>query len=192
MMQAFNFCLFFLGLFGLLITGCDSPKILDDLGDHSWKLVNQDSAAVTFPDDFSGKIVVSGYIFTNCQGVCPAITTNMKKTSNQLSDTGDIHFVGITFDPMRDTPSVLNQYMKKFDLDEKQFTLLTGDSVTVYSLLDRIGIRTKIMPDSTNEGYRFNHTNQVNLIDRQGRVRAEYGGSMVPPELIIEDINKLK
>lgn len=179
-------------LLGMLMTGCNSPEVLDDLSDRSWKLVNQDSAAVTFPDDFEGKILVAGYIFTNCRGVCPAITANMKNISSRISDAEDVHFVGITFDPMRDRPPVLKQYMDTFELDEQRFTFLTGDSATVYSLLDRVGIRTEMQPDTTAGGYRFNHTNQINLIDRQGRIRMEYGGSMVPPDHVIEDINRLK
>lgn len=178
-------------LLWILMIGCNSPEVMDDLSDGSWKLVDQDSAAVTFPDDFEGKILVAGYIFTNCQGVCPAITANMKNISSRISDAEDVHFVGITFDPMRDTPAVLKAYMQKFELEEDRFTYLTGDSATVYSLLDRIGIRTDTQPDSAIR-YRFNHTNQINVIDRRGRIRAEYGGSMVPPANVIEDINKLK
>jgi len=180
-----------LSIAALLVTSCEPANVLDDLSSHFWKLVDQDSTAVTFPDDFEGQILVASYIFTNCQGVCPAITANMKKISSRISDTEDVHFVGITFDPMRDTPRVLNQYMNKFELDNQQFTFLTGDSATAYSLLDRGGIRTKMLPD-TAIGYRFNHTNQINLIDRHARIRFEYGGSMVPPEHVIEDMNKLK
>lgn len=174
----------------LLTSACSGPAIQDDLSTDSWKLVNQDSAAVSFPGDFEGQLLVAGYIFTNCRGVCPAITANMKNISSKISDTEDVHFVGITFDPMRDTPAVLKDYMQKFELDEDRFTFLTGDSATVYSLLERVGIRTEIQPDTTI-GYRFNHTNQINVIDRRGRIRTEYGGSMVPPEHVIEDINRL-
>ena len=179
-------------LLWILMIGCNSPEVMDDLSDGSWKLVDQDSAAVTFPDDFEGKILVAGYIFTNCQGVCPAITANMKNISSRISDAEDVHFVGITFDPMRDTPAVLKAYMQKFELNEDRFTYLTGDSATVYSLLERVGIRTEMQPDTTAIGYRFNHTNQINLIDQKGRIRTEYGGSMVPPANVIEDINRLK
>lgn len=176
---------------GLLMTGCNSPEVLDDLGDRSWKLVDQDSAAVTFPDDFKGQILVVGYIFTKCPGVCPAITANMKRISGRITEEQNVHFIGITFDPVRDRPSVLKAYMNKFDLNETRFTFLTGDSSTVTPLLDRVEIRTERHPDPAI-GYRFNHTNQINLIDQQGRIRMEYGGSMVPAEHVIEDINKLK
>lgn len=191
-MSSFSIHLVAIVLLSLFILSCDSPNVLDNLSDRSWKLVTQDSAAVTFPDDFEGQILVASYIFTNCQGVCPAITANMKNISSRIPNAKDVHFVGITFDPMRDRPAVLKEYMDKFNLDDSRFTFLTGDSATVYSLLDRVGIRTEMEPDTTTGGYRFNHTNQINLIDRQGRIRAEYGGSMVPPEQVVEEINRLK
>lgn len=197
-MTSFKISLAAVGLLSLLITGCDSPDVMEDLSDRSWELVNQDSTAVTFPDDFKDNILVAGYIYTNCPGVCPAITANMKNISADLPDRQDVQFIGITFDPVRDTPSVLKKYMIKHDLDERRFTFLTGDTATVYSLLDQVGIRTRVRTTDSTSGsgveekqYLLNHTNQINLIDRQGRIRAEYGGSMVPPEHVVEDIKKL-
>ena len=182
----------------LIIASCGSPspKVINDLSNASYQLVNQDGQKVTFPGDFKGHPMITGYIFTNCNGVCPAITANMKKISDRLCDNSNLQFVGISFDPMRDTPEVLKQYMRKFELDSSCFTYLTGDSAEVYALLDRIGIRTKMVPDTNKAGglddYSFNHTNQINLFDSRGRIRGEYGGSMTPPRLIAEDLNKLK
>lgn len=181
----------------LVVAACSKPNppVLQDLSDRSWTLVDQDSTAVSFPDDFKGDVVVAGYIFTHCQGVCPAITANMKDIAQMLPASKKVQFVGISFDPMRDTPSVLRQYMDKFDLDRDRFTYLTGDSAEVYSLLEQVGIRTRVIGDSAAQqeagAYAFKHTNQINLIDRQGRIRREYGGSMVPPKNVIEDINRL-
>lgn len=179
-----------------MLAGCDSPKVINDLSDASYQLVNQDSQKVTFPADFQGQPMITGYIFTNCNGVCPAITANMKEISDRLRDNSNVQFVGISFDPKRDTPQALKQYMKRFELDDSRFTYLTGDSATVYSLLDCIGVHTKMVPDTKKTGgldvYSFNHTNQINLFDSRGRISGEYGGSMTPPEMIIEDLNKLE
>ena len=41
-------------------------------------------------------------------------------------------------------------------------------------------------------GYIFTHSNQITLIDAQGRVRAEYGGSQTPPSLIVQDLKKIQ
>jgi|SRR5699024_3410116 len=118
----------------------------------------------------------------------------MKNISQQVSADQHLQLVLISVDPIRDNPERLRQYCDKFQLDPRKFTLLTGDSTTVYSLMGEIGIQTNIIPaDSTgkNMGYMFTHTNQINLFDRQGRIRGEYGGSMVPPENISEDLEKL-
>lgn len=178
----------------LLLSGCsDSPKIIQDLSHSSYTLRDQDSASVTFPGDLSGNPMIVAYIYTHCQSVCPAITANMKTISQELPENSPVRMVLISFDPMRDTPAVLKKYMRKYELDADRFTMLTGDSTTVYSLMDQIGIRAKVTRDSsmTGMGYMFNHTNQINLVDAEGRIRGEYGGSMVPPEEVIADLEKL-
>lgn len=179
-----------------ITTSCNSPspKVINDMSDASYQLLTQDSSKVSFPKDFEGTPTIAAYIYTSCQSVCPTITANMKNISEQLPADQKARFVLISFDPMRDTPSRLRDYRKKFELNPQQFTLLTGDSTTVYSLMDEIGINTDIIPaDSTgkNMGYMFTHTNQINLYDSQGRIRGEYGGSMVPPKNVIEDLEKL-
>lgn len=178
----------------LLLSGCsDSPKIIQDLSHSSYTLRDQDSASVTFPGDLSGNPMIVAYIYTHCQSVCPAITANMKTISQELPENSPVRMVLISFDPTRDTPAVLKKYMRKYELDADRFTMLTGDSTTVYSLMDQIGIRAKVTRDSsmTGMGYMFNHTNQINLVDAEGRIRGEYGGSMVPPEEVIADLEKL-
>lgn len=164
------------------------------MSNASYQLVNQDSVKVSFPADFKGQPMIAAYIYTSCKTICPAITANMKNISQKIPDDEQAQFVLISFDPKRDTPARLRDYRKEFQLDPQKFTLLTGDSATVYSLMDKIGIRTKVIPaDSTapNMGYMFTHTNQMNLFDSQGRIRGEYGGSMVPPKNVIEDLGKL-
>lgn len=179
-----------------LFTGCNSssPKIINDVSEASYQLVTQDSSSVSFPEDFKGAPLIAGYIYTTCKTVCPAITANMKRISQKMPEDQRARFVLISFDPNRDTPSRLQNYREKFQLDPQKFTLLTGDSTTVYSLMEEIGINTKIIPaDSTKSGmdYMFTHTNQINLFDSKGRIRGDYGGSMTPPKIIIEDLKSL-
>lgn len=178
----------------LILTACNrSPAVLKDMSNDSYPLLSQDSTTLRFPADFNGAPVIVAYIYTHCQSVCPAITANMKNISAKLPANSPVRMVLITFDPMRDTPAVLKKYMREYELDADRFTMLTGDSTTVYSLMDQIGIRAKVTRDSSmaGMGYMFNHTNQVNLVDAEGRIRGEYGGSMVPPEEVIADLKKL-
>lgn len=180
----------------LLLTGaCNSPDVIHDLSDASFPLVNQDSSSVHFPRDYKGKLLVVGFIYTNCPDVCTIISANMGNISKELGPNEDVHFVEITFDPKRDTPSVLKQYAQNFNLDSEEFTLLTGEPSVVDSLLNLMDIQAEVSyTQTTDEGrelYFMNHTNRILIMDRKGRVRIEYPGSVVPPDYLIEDLQKL-
>lgn len=178
-----------------LILSCNSPEVINDLSNESFSLVNQDSSSVQFPKDFKGDILVVGFIYTHCPDVCPVITAKLSNINNQLENSESVHFAEITFDPARDTPSVLKKYMRSFNLDSTKFTMLTGDSVSVDSALNSMDILAKISYRKTenpeDQNYLMNHTNRILVMDREGRVRFEYPGSAVPEKNVIEDINKL-
>lgn len=180
----------------LLISGCEEPDVIHNLGNKSNILVNQQGDTVRFPADFRGQHLVIGFIYTHCPDICPVTTANMKQAYSQLKDTADVEFVGISFDPARDTPAVLRQYMHNFKLPADHFTMLTGDSASVESVLRRMGVEAAISyRDTTAEGtvnYFMKHTDRISIMDIRGRVRFEYPGSVVPPEHLVEDLNKLR
>lgn len=169
------------------------------LADTSFALVNQDSSAVTFPDDVLGTPIVLGTIYTNCPNICPQITANMKDVRNQLPDTSAVQFVSVTFDPHRDTPARLAAYREQFGLAGTSWQFLTGDTTTIGRLMERLGVRHTIKGTdrafpaaSRDSAYVYSHSNQITLIDSQGRVRAEYAGSQTPPNLIVRDLQKIQ
>jgi protein SCO1/2 len=179
-----------------MISCSNSPKVIHDLSDTNYNLVDQDSAAVNFPANFEGKYVVMAFIYTHCPDICNITTANLKNMSNQFEDKSDVHFLAITFDPERDTPSVLNDYMQTFTLDAQYFTMLTGTPTEIDSVLSRLDIEAKKSFTKTNaqgeKTYFMYHTDRVSVMDPQGRVRFEYPGSRVPPEHVVEDVNKLR
>lgn len=179
----------------LFLTSCDSPNVIYDLSDSSYLLRNTDSARVNFPTDFSGDITVITFIYTHCPDVCPVITANMNNIQKQLEDTSGINFVEISFDPRRDTPSVLKKYKELYGLNN-QFTMLTGQSSVIQNLLEDVNIvGEKVYPDSTagdSSDYTMRHSNYIYLMDGQNRIRAKYPASVVPPENVIEDIQTLR
>lgn len=195
-MNKFYFPGLILLAYSLAVISCNSPEVIHDLSKDSFSLLNQDSASVQFPADFEGDILVVGFIYTHCPDVCPVITAKLNNINNQLENKSDVHFAEISFDPARDTPSVLKNYMQSFNLDPKKFTMLTGDSVTVDSALNKMDILAKIAYTKTNEegkrSYLMNHTNRILVMDQRGRVRFEYPGSVVPEKNVIEDINRLR
>jgi protein SCO1/2 len=174
----------------------NSPEVIDDMGDASFQLLDQDSTAITFPDDLQGKYVVMGFIYTNCPDICSLITQNLMKIQKDLNYPEDVEFVAATFDPARDTPTTLKNYANSFGI-EQGFTFLTGDSTQVFALMDSARVRSQVsMTQSTEDGrdlYFINHSDKVMVLDKRSRVIFEYGGSQkVVPSIVVEDLNKIR
>lgn len=186
---------FLLSLFSIIFIASCGPDALYDLSDDNYPLRNTDSTLVNFPDDYKGDISVISFIFTNCPDVCPVITANMTNIQKELQDTSGVNFIEITFDPERDTPSVLREYKELYGLNE-QFLLLTARPETLNRLLDRLEIvAEKTFPDSADQdssNYSMRHSNTIYLMDESGYIRAEYPAHRVPPEHVIEDIQTLR
>ncbi len=198
LMNPLSFTLFkFSAVLSLLIlfAACSEPEAIDVLKDFSVTLVDQDSAEVTFPDDFEGQHLVMGFVYTNCPDICPLVTGNLKKIQLEMDNPDDVTFIALSFDPERDTPAVLHRYHEAFGLNN-DFRMLTGDTTNVQKLLDRVKVRTQVsMTQTTPDGreiYFLNHSDKIIVLDTKGRWVYEYGGSMTPPDIIIEDLNKLR
>ena len=78
---------------------------------------------------FEGKVVVITFIYTNCPDVCPAVTYQMKKLSEELGDdyNESVVFLSVTVDPERDTPERLASFASNYDASW-QFLTSTDDS----------------------------------------------------------------
>jgi cytochrome oxidase Cu insertion factor (SCO1/SenC/PrrC family) len=78
---------------------------------------------------FEGKIVVITFVYTHCPDVCPAVTYQMKKLSEELGDdyNESVVFLSVTVDPERDTPERLASFASDYDASW-QFLTSTDDS----------------------------------------------------------------
>lgn len=186
-----------LTIFSFTLFACQSgPKPIDDLTDHSFELINQNNEKVTFPDDYDGKYLVMGFIYTNCPDVCPLITQNLIKIQKELGYPEDVQFLGLTFDPKRDTPEKLKEYKGLFNLEDN-FDFLTADSSTVSEFMDSVRVRSQVsftqVREDGKEVYFMNHSDKIMVVNPKGQVIYEYGGSMKQvPKLVIEDIQKVR
>ncbi|NBC05061.1 MAG: SCO family protein, partial [Bacteroidetes bacterium] len=150
---------------------------------------------VTFPDDFEGAPLVMGFIYTNCPDICSFITANVHDVYQQMENSGDVQFALVTFDPQRDSPEVLKKYAQAFEMDHEPFQFLTADSSTIASFMDRVSVRTQESYSEESEDgermYFLNHSDKILLINENSELIFDYGGSMTPVNIIIEDLNKL-
>jgi protein SCO1/2 len=172
------------------------PPVINNLGKANYHLVNQDSSKIDFTQDLKGEYTILGFIYTHCNYMCRLITGNMGKIQRELGDSTNVQFVEITFDPKRDTPSRLRKYMKSYKLDPRNFQILTGDSLTIARVMRQAHIKYFVnRRDTTQAGkpqYFFKHTNRIEILDKKGRVRYEYPGSVVPADKVIQDLKHLQ
>ena len=170
-------------------------KIIDDMNDASFELVNQDSVNVNFPIDFRGQYVVMGFVYTNCPDICPLITQNLIKIQKDLGYPANVQFLGVSFDPKRDTPEVLHRYKEVFKVDDN-VNFLTGEPTIIQTFMDSVRVRTlesmRTTTESGKEIYFLNHSDKIMVMNPKGEIIIEYGGSMPSiPSLIVQDLQSL-
>ncbi len=174
------------------ISGCDNLSIKKSLGGTEFNLIDQDKSEVTFPESYSGKVMLVGYVYTHCPDICPLITYNMRDIQRALPDSQEFLLVSISFDPDRDTPEILYDYAENYRLEQSNWRLLTGSKPEVESLLEILEIATVKTPTRFTEDntpiYFIDHTDRVTLIDKNGNIRKHYRGSDLNPESVAEDI----
>ncbi len=168
-----------------------------DISNYSFLLINQDKNKVNFLKQYLGKIIVMGFIFTNCPDICPMTTHNMQLIQSKIKEEkiNGVQFIALSFDPDRDRPGILRNYASIRNIDLSNWEFLTGNKKEVDSLLSVMNV-VAIPTDTTYADektpiYFFVHTDRISLIDRQGKLRKEYSGSKIDIEEIINDIKKL-
>ena len=191
--------IFALGLIVLAVYSCTEKfEVIDDLSKDNFFLIDQTNAPRNFPAITKGKLTVISYIFTNCPDICPLTTNNMRMIQEKVAEAKiqNVKFVSISFDPTQDKPETLRKFAEVRNLDLSNWTFLTGDKPIIDSLMKRIGILA-VVSDSTvfKDGrkiYYYTHTDRIQLMDEEGRIRKNYKGSNINVEEILRDIKSLQ
>ena len=190
--------LFTLVFISVVLLSCSKEiPVIKDLSKSNYKLIDQDSSVFNFPKDLKGKNVIISYLFTNCPDICPLTTHNIILIKEQLDKEGitDVEYVEISFDPERDSPSLLKNHAKERGIKSNSWHFLTGNKKVIFDLLDELNVRA--MPGDTtitSKGdtiYYFIHSDRISLIDKQGRLRKNFNGSNVDKNELINSLNQL-
>ena len=155
-----------------------------------WRLTNQDGKEVR-SRDLGGKVLLVGFVFTTCNGSCPATTHRMEKVQAALKAAGllkrgRVRLLSITLDPARDKPRVLQRYMQRYDADPASWDFLTGPPPQVARVIAGYGMWVR--PAANGQ---LDHPSRILLVDPRGRVREIYNLSFLKPEWVVEDVKLL-
>lgn len=141
--------------------------------------------------DLRGKVVLIGFVFTTCNGTCPATTSRMASVQTELRSRGllkddKVRLLTVTLDPARDTPAALRKYAKLYDADPASWSFLTGAEADVARVLAAWDMWTK---PATNG--QLDHPSRVFLVDPKGKVREIYHLDFLKPKWVVEDMELL-
>jgi protein SCO1/2 len=144
-------------------------------------------------NNLRGHIWVVDFIFTNCAGTCPIMTTAMAELQTAIvkQKLDDVKFVSITVDPERDTPEVLSRFAEAYHAEVNRWYFLTGDSAAIQQLANK-GFWLGAATSGGSENEPIIHSDRFVLVDRQGRIRGYYHGTEeTAVAQLLKDIKKL-
>lgn len=150
------------------------PSILYE-EDHrilDFSLINQLGDTVSL-SDVEGSILIVDFFFTRCATICPILTSNLKLIQDRLPD--GVRILSHSVTPVADSVSVLSSYALKNGADSSLWWFLTGQKDEIYKLARKSYFACL---DEGDGGYQdFVHTENVVLVDTQGRLRGFYDGT---------------
>jgi len=135
-------------------------------------LTSQDGQIVRLAD-LRGKVLIVSFIFTTCNGTCPATTHRMSQ----------IRLLSITLDPVRDTPDVLRRYQRLYDADSSNWSFLTGPPEDVSKTITAWKMWAR--PAANGQ---LDHPSRIFLVDGRGRIREIYNLDFLKPSWVAEDV----
>jgi protein SCO1/2 len=119
--------------------------------------------------DFTGKVVVVFFGFTQCPDVCPTSMAELAEIKKSLGADGDkLQAIFITVDPDRDTPEILKAYMANFD---PTFLALRPSLAQLPVVAKNFKIYYKKVESETAGSYSVDHSAGDYIFDPQGRLR---------------------
>jgi len=141
-------------------------------------------------DALRGRAALVSFIYTTCNGSCPATTHALYRIREELKRQelwGDrVAFVSITLDPQTDTPEVLTRYARIYDALGPNWHFLTGSEDRVAEVIAAWDMWARIGPTGT-----LDHPSRVFLLDPAGRQREIYNLQFLEPKTVAADIRSV-
>ena len=128
--------------------------------------------------ELDGKIWIADFIFTNCAGTCPIMTSAMAEIQTSLVEQKlyDVKLVSISVDPDRDTPEALSTFANGYGADSTRWYFLTGDGKAIQELANQ-GFHLAAATPQGGAEEQIIHSNRFVLVDRHANIRGYYDGT---------------
>jgi len=150
--------------------GADGDTLYHTIED--FEFTNQLGQKIT-SEDIKGKIVLVNFFFATCPDVCPRINSNIQYIYREFLKNQEVIFLSHTVDPEHDSPEVLLEYSKRFGAEAPKWNFLTGSKALLYDMAEH-SYRIPGAEDAAHNG--FFHSENIVLVDKEGRVRGIFHG----------------
>ncbi len=176
-----------ISLLGLgALVGCDSSGGLSfkhgkDMSNQilgrSFKLKDPQGNETTL-SSFRGSMPMVFFGFTQCPAICPTTLARAVQIKKLMGKDADfLQVIFITLDPERDTPEVLDAYVKAFD---PSFVALSGTLEETAQTAKEFGVFYEKVP--SGETYTLSHTATSFVYDSRGVLRLGLSHSLTAKE----------
>ena len=144
-------------------------------------LTGTDGRRVT-EKDFLGKPLMVFFGYTSCPDFCPSALDRMATALEKLGPKADdLNSVFVTFDPERDTPAVLAEYLKNFSPRIRGLTGTPGE-IAATAKGYRVYFK-KTTDERSTAAYAFDHTSLIYLMDKAGAYHQHFAPTDGPEEI---------
>lgn len=140
-------------------------------------LVNHLGDTVTL-SDVAGEVLIVDFFFSRCATICPIMTKNLTAVPRALTGYDGWQIMSHSVTPAADTPEVLRAYADKMGAAHPDWWFLTGPKEDIYRLARRSYFACYDEAQGGDGGMQdFVHTENVVLVDANGRLRGFYDGT---------------
>ncbi|MFN3603809.1 MAG: SCO family protein [Leptonema sp. (in: bacteria)] len=173
------------------ILGCNrNPIVLKDYGQmENFTLIDQNSQKREFYS-IKGKAMLLFFGYSHCPDYCPATLSKLFKVQQEFPEDAKPIIIFITVDPERDTPEILNEYIKKILYSslsspyvkakpemmneyiskyEKNIIGFTGKKTEIEEIAKKLGIYFRIEKHGSH--IHIEHTTSTFLLDKDYKIR---------------------
>ncbi|MDX2362539.1 MAG: SCO family protein [Crocinitomicaceae bacterium] len=138
-----------------------------------FKYLNHDSIMVS-SEEMKGKVWIVDFFFSHCPTICPPMTAQMKRLSDETQDLNEhLQFMSFSIDPDNDTPSHMRGYMEVYKIEVDNWQFFTGNEEATHLLAKEFF--SGAQRDEFADGG-FGHTPNFAIVDHNGHVRGVYNG----------------
>ncbi len=151
--------------------------------DENWILPNHQTFRF---GELKGKPFLISMFYSSCQSVCPRIVDDLKRISGEIKKKTNQSpkIILVSFDPEKDTPEKLNEYLSEMKLDSNWY-LLHGKEEQVRTLSVILGINYKKLGSGD-----FNHSAIISLISKEGNIQTRVEGTSANIDSILNSFWK--